>query len=146
MIEHTFYRVIETEYSNRYGAEYSIKEITYCTNDSGCGLFDETCINQITGNGQFCGGREAVRRFFDDPKSTDNRVLSTLAGAKRVCNKLQKNNPLRKIPVHQYSTGQKIDFSGHKCTVISQSGRDVTIHPDEMPDDYTSVIKDYDIF
>lgn len=145
MVSHTFYRVVEKTYSDASGAAYTVEPVTYCTNDNGEGIFDESCINQIVGNGQFCGGRSEVRKYFDDPKSTDSRVLDTETGANRVAATLRKLHPVKKFPVRQHTVGSKVVFLGDDCTVLSQNGRDVEIAYDGVPG-YTTTVKDYEIY
>ena len=144
MISHTFYRVVETIYANATGAKYCVKPVTYCTNNDGCGIFDETCMHQITGTCQFCGGREQLRRRMDDPGSTDCRVLDTEIGAKRVANRLSKLHPLKILPVKQFEIGAPVDYMGYPYTVLSQNGHDVEIKSCE--DDYQTTVKDYDLY
>lgn len=145
MISHTFFKIIETEYDDCFVAKYTIEKVTYCTNDSGCGLFSETCLTQITGNRQFSGGREAVRRYFDNPESTGERVIDTERGARRVRDKLRKENPLRRIPIHRYSPGDCVYHNGYRCTVTSQDKRNVKIKYASDLDGYSICVKDYSL-
>jgi hypothetical protein len=145
MISHTFYRVVEKTYCNATGAKYSVEPVTYCTNNDGTGIFDESCMHQITGTGQFCGGREQLRRRMDDPDTTDCRILDTEIGAKRVANKLSKRNPLKKLPIKKYGIGTTVYYMGAPYIVIAQDERDVEIKSVEH-EDYQTTVKDYDLY
>jgi hypothetical protein len=144
MISHTFYRVVEKTFANAIGAKYSVEPVTYCTNNDGTGIFDESCMHQITGTGQFCGGREQLRRRMDDPDTTDCRVLGTEIGAKRVANKLSKRNLVKVLPVKQFNVGATVDYMGYPYTVLSQTGHNVVIKL--CDEDYQTTVKDFDLY
>jgi len=142
MTIHKFYRVRATTYSNCTGAKYPIDQVEYCTNDNGEGIFTGSCIAQITGNCQFSGGREAVKKFMDD---IDARLFDTERGAKIYANRMTKKNPLKKIEIRTYNPGEKVRFLCSDCTVIGQVGEDVTISYNDQPD-HTTDVKFYEIY
>ena len=129
MKNYTVYHVIETEFLDCFGAKYGIKETDYSTNDSGCGLFSGDCIHQITGNGQFyASSAREIANYFDD-KDNGPRCFPTKIGATRYINRMNRENPLRKIPIPEYKIGQAVTLinSMDSAVIISQSGDEMTV-------------------
>lgn len=146
MIEHKFFMVSEKTYSDCYGAKYDVREVSYCTNDSGEGIFSGDCMHQLTGNGQFCGGRKKLQRWLTRQcdYSNDRYFLSEWR-AKKYAAEMAEKSPLKKILVKTFPVGSVVNFMGSECKVLSQDGENLDLAYVDEPE-HTFTTKFYTVY
>jgi hypothetical protein len=137
MIQHDFYKINEETYPSHAGAKFTVSKVSYCTNDSGCGVFTEDCLKQLTGNNQFQGGKEELQRWLN--KSSKTYLFGNYKPfwcseyyANQQCKQLNQMFPLRQLPIRQFEIGSKVScMVDDNATVIGQEGKIVKLKCDD---------------
>lgn len=138
MLLYVFYEVERVEYSNCFGAEFKISEKRFMTNDNGDGIFTESG-SQLVGNCQFTGDENKLLRWLnEDGEISGRRYFKTKIEAEKFAKKMNRLNPLKKIPIRQFEVGEMVEAIGGTAIVISQEGELVTCKYVESDEIFTA--------